>query len=173
MLYKLLIIGIYSLQVFYSTENQGANIISYRVGEKLKWSDFKAVKFFPDATAESSTTIAYEYSEDQGKIQVKIFCLFNKQKSFVLQGKQTGYILNHEQGHFDITFMFAMKFKALLDCESRLSESKVESIYMKVIRGWDRFQEQYDLETNHSINEFEQKRWDKSIVDHLNLLINH
>ena len=173
MIQKLLIISILLFKVIYSTEYQGANIIPYQSGNKLKWNDFIEVKSLGDAAAESSTSISYDYYENNGSVKVKVYCLFDKSHSFVLKGKRTDYILNHEQGHFDITYLFAMKFKQELSRTSDLSEGNVYSIYLRVIKQWDLFQEQYDLETDHSINVNGQRIWDVHLYKSLENLTNH
>lgn len=47
---------------------------------------------------------------DKGTMNVEVFCFMDPDKSWVRPDKKSDYILNHEQRHFDITFINATRF---------------------------------------------------------------
>jgi len=155
------------LSVTYDAGLNSTGTINYYPGQQLKWSDFRVVKYLGDASAESTTGISYDYLKVGNETKVNVYCTFSKKESFVLKGKETDYILNHEQRHFDITFIFAMKFKDQISRTNDLSESDIELIYNRIIIEWGIFQDKYDFETEHSINISAQDIWDKKINGHL------
>lgn len=143
------------LFIFLSNEN-----ISY---DKLKWSDFKEVSKLNDAVAESSTSIMYDYYSTGAKSNIKVYCLFNKNKSFVLNGEKTAYLLNHEQKHFDITYLYSLKLKNEFNKYNYVTGEMADEIYNKIISEWDAFENLYDLETDHSKNKEQQEVWDAKV----------
>lgn len=164
-MFPLLLISIFTLpvtHVTYETPMPDAGTIYYKAGEKLKWSDFRSVTSLTDATAESSTSIIYDYERSATGATIKIYCTFNRKKSFVVKGKQTDYILQHEQIHFDITYRFAMEFKKQLGLLNSISEKQVERIYKNIIEQWSEYQELYDWQTDNSIDNHQQGIWNKS-----------
>src|SRR5215203_4402399 len=79
-------------------------IMNYR----LTWEDFLCEpKRNTDAVASTSTALGIAYQIKGGKLTYQITCKFSKNKSWGLV--KTPYILAHEQGHFDITEIFARK----------------------------------------------------------------
>lgn len=131
--------------------------------QRLTWNDFMEVKQLEDADAETSTSITYYYNFDGKKTSFKAYCYFNKNNSYVAFGKQTAYLLNHEQRHFDITHIYAVKLQKEFNKHSNLTFDESEVIYKKVIAQWDAFQELYDLETDNSQDKDKQKLWDYKI----------
>lgn len=130
----------------------------------IKWSDFIEVPSLVDAKAESSTAISMYF--EQGK--TKASAIFYRNNSFVVKGSQTKYLLNHEQSHFDITYIYANKLEQKLKiCNTDIEE---KSAYDQVIKEWDEFQDEYDKVTEHSVNEIEQAIWDVKIDNLLNKL---
>lgn len=130
--------------------------IEYR---RLAWSDFK-VKTVSDYTAaETVTEIGYNFDGSN----VTVFCKFNKGESFVIKKAMTPYILNHEQRHFDITYIFAMKLVMELKKEQSLTEKGIEAVYDRVYLEKEVMQELYDGETKHSENKQKQSDWDNKI----------
>ncbi len=66
---------------------------------------------------------------------------------------KTDYILAHEQGHFDITEIFARKLNEALqnyDFNKRTFKNDISEIYQSIVRQKEEFQKMYDGETDHS-----------------------
>lgn len=147
-----------------SLMNVGSNDIPYR---KLTWNDFVKVKKLPDASAEVSTAISYDYETNK---PVKVHCILERNKSFVETNSINDYILNHEQRHFDLTYIYSRKFAFLLKSEPNATEERVKEIYNNIIAEWDAEQEMYDDETDNSINKEKQDLWNRFIDNQLKAL---
>lgn len=146
-------------------------VITYNGNYKpnLTWADFKVVKTLNDASAETTTEISYSYEETNGKVSIDVYCTMDKKQSFVVEGKQTPYLLNHEQRHFDISYYYAKLLHKRFNEAKSLTESKAKYTYNKTIIEWSGEQDLYDKETDHSINVKNQGLWDKKIDKLLNI----
>lgn len=153
-----------STSISYKTKSNNSQYVYYKLGDKISWNSFVKKSNINDASAESSTAISYDYTEKDGKVvSVQVSAVLIKNESYCIASKCTDYLLNHEQRHFDITFIFSQIFIERLKKEDQLSEKKVSIIYNQVIKEWNAFQDQYDYETDHSQNVLEQQRWDYKI----------
>lgn len=127
---------------------------------KLSWRDFKVKPIVENTAAESATSIGYKYDGNQ---KVAVYCTLNTDESFVTKEGMTPYILNHEQRHFDITYIFANKFIERLSGQKALTSKLVDDIYAQILTEKEVMQDQYDFETNNSQNKQVQSAWDKKI----------
>jgi predicted secreted Zn-dependent protease len=78
--------------------------------------------------------------------------------------------LNHEQGHYDITEIFARKMRQELSIKKYRRKNvqvKIEAIMNKYIEKKNECQDKYDIETNHSLNTDSQKKWTEYIRSQL------
>lgn len=141
--------------------------ISYSPNYKLKWSDFSVKQSKKGEHAVSYTGFYYTYSWVNNKLIVQVNCIFDKNLSYVINQKESPNILNHEQRHFDITYIYSQKLINELRAEKNLTENKILYIYNKILQELDDFQKKYDLETNHSLNKESQKYWDNMIKTQL------
>ena len=166
MLHKILLV---ILPLFLSFPEE-ENIIEWSPARKLTWADFKGS---PDpsstnaALTNSSITLSTEYSNKE--IRYVVNCKFNKLLSWVRV--KNDYILNHEQGHFDIAEAHArLLFKNLNEYKfnSKTANDDVNRIYSETMKEHVSMQKQYDLLTNHSLDSTEQINWNKKIADKLN-----
>ena len=85
---------------------------------------------------------------------------------------RTEYILSHEQGHFDIAEIFARKLHKSLseyNFNKKTFQQDLKAIYENLMQEKEAMQEQYDRETNHSINKSAQAAWLSKINDLLTL----
>lgn len=80
---------------------------------KLEFNDLKSTSFQDDnfSAAGSSVTISFRIVSTSiwtGKTKIKIYAVFNSQKSWFRKKEQFSdrYVLNHEQKHFDIAHAF-------------------------------------------------------------------
>src|SRR6266567_3162991 len=91
---------------FAQTKNE--ELIDWSATNRLTWNDYKGR---PDSeSGAAATTTSYlgiEYNFKNNTVTYKIVCRFSKNKSWGLY--KTDHILGHEQGHFDITEIFARK----------------------------------------------------------------
>jgi hypothetical protein len=147
--------------------------IDWEANRKLKWEDFKAApdKNSPNA-AETSSAIKFDYSYNGSELKYHISCQFDKNKSW---GRvKTDYILSHEQGHFDITEIFARKLnKSLKEYKvGKLSDltKDVNRMYENSMQQLHKMQTEYDSDTNNSINKTRQEEWINKIESELKVL---
>ena len=161
MLHKILLV---ILPLFFSLPGE-ENIIEWSSARKLTWADFKGT---PDpsstnaALTNSSITLSTEYSNKE--IRYIVNCKFNKLLSWVRV--KNDYILNHEQGHFDIAEAHArLLFKNLNEYKfnSKTANDDVNRIYSETMKEHVSMQKQYDLLSNHSLDTAQQVIWDKRI----------
>ena len=83
---------------------------------------------------------------------------------------KTDYILSHEQGHFDIAEIFARKLHKEMSkyrFNKKTYQKDLKKIYDAVTEEKTEIQNNYDRETNHSINKREQAEWLKKIKEML------
>jgi len=173
---------------------------------KLTWDDFqgKITSFSPDNGAviysDISLSYSWEYSETNechyefNKILAT--ALFDKKGSFVrpwvLEDSQSGWILNHEQRHFDITEIHAKKFneRAIMEllgkkfsCPTHttdlnslkskintLARKQVHEIFDNVRKNLHKMQKDYDDDVEHSEDHKKQAQWNKKIGRQLKAL---
>lgn len=142
------------------------NLIEWSPSRKLAWSDFKGT---PDPAspnaALTNSTINLEFGYNESKLTYSIKCRFNKSLSWVRI--KNDYILNHEQGHFNIAEIHARRlYKALKEYKfnARTVGKDVNGIYSNVMALHVEMQKAYDLETAHSLDSAQQKIWDDKIA---------
>lgn len=134
---------------------------------RLTWEDFLCEpKRNTDAVALTSTALGISYKMNNSQLNYEITCSFSKTKSWGLL--RTTYILSHEQGHFDITEIFARKLhKELVDYNRtfnrRTYRQDVNLIYNRIVKEKEAFQEAYDSQTDHSRNKRVQQQWLETI----------
>jgi len=164
-----------TLQVVFTDDRDirtaGDDTVLYSPARKLTWADFRAV---PRPTsryaAEVFTSFAYS-----GKSTVKngVITLNLTARAYMIKDQSWGraesknlYALNHEQRHFDITKIIVEQFKQKIRPDS-LTMADYNSIiqyqFIESFRELHRLQEQYDNETNHSIDQAAQERWNRKI----------
>ena len=145
--------------------------ITYRNYNTLKWNDFKAD--VPEGTlfsASVSTGMSYNwsYSTRGGIIDFKyeIEAKLYRNLSWSKYKKEKEDVLKHEQFHFEITELFARKFrKALAEYEiGRSIRKDISKIYENLEKQRVAMQLLYDKETEHSIIKEAQLAWESKIA---------
>lgn len=145
--------------------------VQYNPNRQLTWADFRAEpRRGSHYAAEVFTSFSYE-----GKSSVKngIITLNLTAKSYMLKNSswaradaKNAYALNHEQRHFDITKLIVERFKRKIHPDSLTVEdynSIVQYQFIESYREMNRMQQQYDDDTNHSVNQTAQERWNGRI----------
>ena len=155
-----------------TTLAQGDEFIRWSAVKRLTWNDYLATPSTSnDIAAITSTALGMEYHVRNNSITYNISCRFSKIKSW---GRyKTDYILQHEQGHFDITELFARKLAKELR-EYKFNPHKyqddVGKIYKKLMDEKEVYQNKYDKETDFSRNKDKQVEWLEKIKDELDEL---
>jgi hypothetical protein len=128
---------------------------------RLTWDDFKCDPVRnTEAVALTSTSLGISYKIKGNQFQYDVACSFSKHHSWGLM--KTPYILAHEQGHFDITEIFARKLHQKLQVyqlNDRTFKQDISTIYQKVVKEKEAYQELYDAQTDHSRKKIKQEEW--------------
>jgi len=147
--------------VVYVKANETNEYIPWTPTQRLSWEDFQCEpKRGTDAVASTSTSLGIAYQLQNGKLTYHITCNFSKVKSWGLM--KTDYILAHEQGHFDITEIFARKLNQALqnyEFNKRTFKRDINEIYQDIVAQKEEFQKMYDGDSDHSRNRKQQYDW--------------
>lgn len=138
-----------------------ADMIAWENDKRLIWEDFLCEpKVGTDAVASTSTSLGIAYQLNDGELKYHITCYFNKEKSWGLM--KTDYILAHEQGHFDITEVFARRLNEALQnyqFNRKTFKKDIGQIYQAIVSQKEEYQKTYDAQTDHSRNRKVQYDW--------------
>lgn len=168
---KLLFVFIFSFLLFPQSDSEK---ILWNENKKLTWEDFRG-KPIPSASfvASTNTGINFQYSytlkNDEVTVEYSVESFFYPDKSWFQPGKVNQHILNHEQGHFDISELHARILrKKLADKKfSKKIKSEIEGIYRQTEQKRRAMQVNFDAETDHSRNEKKEIIWEKQIAKQL------
>lgn len=142
---------------------------------KLTWDDFKGEKNIEtDAVAitASGITFAYKVKKANSKIiefTTTVEARFYPSKSWVIKKLADDYILAHEQLHFDITELHVRKFKKQIGAvkASQKLGNELDKLHQNINKELAAMQNQYDRESNNSINKDAQKKWSLFVAKEL------
>ena len=168
--------------------------IQWSANRQLSWDDFLGAAA-PNAPTEnvartaSSLSWSYQYEIELDAVScfyritdIHAQAIFNQGDSWVKPGHRTAAVLNHEQGHFDLTQIY----KLILDerahhmigvrdtCEGDTIEEaseftnnraagQVETLFEDVWQRYTSTQETYDEQTRHGILTETQNLWTEKI----------
>ena len=146
-------------------QSNDEELLDWSASRKLSWADYKAnPKPESDAAASTTTYLGIDYNISSTSFSYRIQSRFSKTRSWGLH--KTDYILSHEQGHFDIAEIFARKLNKKMSEYSfnkRTYQQDLNKIYHDILDEKEKMQNDYDKETNHSINKEKQAEWLKKI----------
>jgi hypothetical protein len=157
----------------------GADTIYYQPQKKLIWSDFKGVPDYTSGAAavtESGFGFKMTMNSYNGKtnIVITVYCYFHKRKSWVKKDMDTDYALEHEQHHFDVTYINTCLFIQKLK-EARFDlgnfSSLANKIYDDSFKALGKMQDDYDGQTSNGRIKPMQLSWNKKIEQQLAALI--
>jgi len=148
---------------------QDEQFIEWSAASRLSWNDYLAKpSSSSDAAAITSTALGLEYHVRNNILTYKITCRFSKTRSW---GKyKTDYILEHEQGHFDITEIYARKLDDAIreyNFNPKKFKTDLDQIYKEIMDEKEEVQNRYDLETDFSRNPEKQAEWLRKIQKEL------
>lgn len=141
----------------------------------LKWEDFQAeaptkVRQLSRYSALTALELRYSYdvkiSGEKVILKVQAEPIFNKKMSWYKSPSDE--LLKHEQGHFDLVFVYSLEFKKRVQEEMETFtvedyEKRVAGIYRQIWKEQLQLQRKYDDETDHSVNRKDQEKWDELI----------
>lgn len=155
-----------------------SDTIYYTPSQKLTWKDFKGKQEQgSDATAITSSGFGYtagvKYKNGKTDISITVYCYFSKQNSWVIKGKESEYALNHEQHHFDVTYIvantFVKKLKAANFTWTNYNQL-LDEIYRSSMKQLETMQNEYDGETRNGRLQNVQAKWNTKIEEQLKAL---
>ena len=164
-LFAILLFSLFIIPSSGFAQNRDEELLEWNASQKLSWNDYKA-RPDPESDAAASTTsyLGIEYNITSSSFDYKIKSRFSKTRSWGLH--KTEYILSHEQGHFDIAEIFARKLNMKMSeyrFNKRTYQQDLNEIYNDILDEKEKLQNDYDKETNHSINKERQAEWLKKI----------
>ncbi len=161
------------------TSLPAAEVIFFKKNSLLNWKDFLGRVPSASSPAAAMTASGFGYKADvkntgsTGQLNIGVYCYFNKQNSWVKEGKDNVYILNHEQNHFNISYLaaniFIEKVKAASFNHNNYN-TLIPRIYTETCEVMNRMQSDYDGQTkNGQLKELQQK-WDDFLSKKLSSL---
>ena len=149
----------------------GNDTIYYNVNRKLDWQDFHGnapANAMWGAMTASGFSFNSSMNDDGNNIDITInvFTFFTKHDSWKRTDIHSDYHLEHEQRHFDITRLGTEKLVDELRQAKFTSQNYrkvLHSIFDSVYKENTALQQQYDLETKHSLDTAKQQQWNDKI----------
>jgi hypothetical protein len=129
--------------------------VSWERHPALSWDDFKgrANRFVREPSAMTDTGFRTQLVCRDGMLDMEGGAEFYPKTSWVKADRKLASLLKHEQGHFDITEVYARRMRkavreARILCED---EARADAAGKKILAGldleWERAEMGYDLET--------------------------
>ena len=147
-------------------------VLAWSSERRLTWKDYQGSPLKTEwASATTASGITYSLSSVLGgnepRLEVNVMALFYPDKSWYKPELCDEVVLSHEQLHFDITELYARKFRERLKTVRNDENVKksVRSIFVEINKELNAFQNKYDRETNFSRNIPEQLAWNKKISE--------
>ncbi|WP_128545888.1 DUF922 domain-containing protein [Larkinella soli] len=171
-----LVKGIRFVFIDHSIQKPSSDTVFYSPLRPLTWADFQGE---PRGGSRNAAAIYPTFSYEgrsrwvNGYLQVELtFRTFMvKSMSWVRPGIQNDYSLRHEQKHFDIVKLIVERFKQRIATDDDMDiddyNSRIQYLYLDAYRDMNRWQEQYDRETQHGIVQPEQERWNRKVEEEL------
>jgi hypothetical protein len=140
-------------------------ILRWEQHPALGWDDFKgrARRNTGEPSAVTDTGFRVQLECRGGALDIRVVTEFYVNSSWVKTGRKSAELLRHEQGHFDITELFARKMRkairdAKIGCEDdRRAEAAGKRIFDQLDQEWEKAEKQYDAETSDGTDLAKQK----------------
>lgn len=149
--------------------------IYYDFSKKLIWKDFKGAPGGPGPVA-AITSSGFGYKADmktngsKGQINIGVYCFFSKGKSWVKPGRTTPYILNHEQHHFDVSYLAALSFIEKVkktNITPANTNTVLPALYREACDLMNKMQNEYDGQTKNGQLTEVQEKWNNFFAERL------
>lgn len=152
-----------------STLAQGSSSIEW--GNPITYADFESEPAGSDtAAANISVTILLGYAgATDGTLKFRVVAVMDKNESWIKKEFRKDHILKHEQGHFDIAQIFALKLDVALRATRYTSRDVqiLHDLYDKYLNQMNDVQLRYDKETRGGWNQLAQSKWRRYIEGEL------
>lgn len=143
---------------------------------KLVWKDFTGA---PDNNSTFWASVSWNLKYNYGtQFKGESFTItnylltlqLNHEKSWIKRGKESDYLLAHEQGHFDLGIM-CMQEILQKQSETPITRANyktaLEDIFQEKMKKFAELGILYDKETDHSKNRKEQEKWNQYFLENL------
>ncbi len=163
------------------TSMPSSEVLYYSTENKLRWDNFKGRPPADNSKTAAITMSGFGYnasmksSKGKGELEISVYCYFNKEKSWVKPGRNTAYILNHEQHHFDISYIAASIFvEKIREIKFSVSDYNIllPRIYDECLEIMNKMQDEYDGQTKNGQETVFQEKWNKIIENKLSIITN-
>jgi len=157
------------------TDMPPAQTIYFDPAKQLVWNDFRGVpNQGGNVAAITSSGFGYKASMksngNKGQLNIAVYCYFSKDKSWVKPDKKTAYILNHEQNHFNISFLAASMFVEKLK-KSNITPANCNALLPKIYQEccdmMNKLQDDYDGQTHNGQVKDIQEKWNSYLAEKL------
>lgn len=164
--------------VFGQRRKELVDYILWQKDSKLKYEDFQSVQdtaflvYGHPANGAAMTKIEATFTIDENnELTFSVVNKFLKEKSWIKNQKPV--VLAHEQGHFDISEIYARKIRKtlreLLE-KDNVEESILSQTVNALLSELETYQQMYDEETHHGFILEKQKIWEVTIRKELEQL---
>jgi len=148
-------------------------VILWDKNTKLTWSDFRGKAKVPGRhVAMSKCGISMKTSYVEGNLtkpEFNFYAYFEPASSWYIKGKVDNLVLQHEQLHFDIAGLYALKMKKLFSGRN-IDTKTAQKEFDRLFALYQQTQNNYDNETLNGQDKNAQKRWLKKIHHQLNYI---
>lgn len=166
------------LCLLFFMQNNDKVVISWRDNYRLTWHDFKAKpKHSVNAVATTASGITFGFSVRESDKHVISFTTevnahFYPEQSWYKPERANKHVLGHEQLHFDITELYARKFRKRISLLKTTNDvtSRLRAIHKIINEELAAYQNKYDTETDFSRNIPVQQQWEAFIKTELKTL---
>jgi hypothetical protein len=151
-------------------ENNEDRYLFWKPEARLRWPDFRGHVRVEDEDAASASYIGFLHQitkcakGDSMILDTRAF--FNKSNSWVKIPAVNPSLLSHEQLHFDLAELYSRRFRqAILSVKANERDfiETADSLFRYYAAKSDTIHFDYDLETNHGLNEASQRKWDRIV----------
>jgi len=141
----------------------------------LTWEDFKGEPDYQSeavAVTASGITFGFSIKESDTKVYdltTEVEAHFYPEHSWYKKERANAHILGHEQLHFNITELHVRRFRKQIKqlALDKTLKSKLKALHEKINTELASMQNDYDYQTNSSIDKAQQILWQKKIDDAL------
>ena len=154
---------------------QDEPVIPWSEDYKLSWSDFKASPIKEqNAVAITASGITFGFSIKKTDTKVisfttKVDAHFYPEQSWYKPERVNNHVLGHEQLHFNITELFARKFRQRMAAliVSINIKNELRTLHKSIQKELAQLQDLYDREADYSRNIENQAKWEAYIASEL------
>jgi hypothetical protein len=155
-----------------------SSTLSWNHDYRLEWSDFKGEPTKGTTTvAVTASGITFSFSIKTSNARLLNYnyivkAHFYQEQSWYIKERATPNVLNHERLHFDITELFARKFRYRIENTNFTMDisNEMEAIHKGIQEELKDMQHRYDTETSNSQDIQIQKEWQTKVILQLNKL---